>query len=79
MPLPLRAGYNPAQHLRRYRKAMFHWWMTDLIKATLAGIVLVIGYIAYWAIRDKELLGSRKGILVRKPEPENYETPVAPI
>jgi hypothetical protein len=58
---------------------MFHWWMTDLIKATLTGIVLVIGYIAYWAIRNEKVLGSKKVILVRKPEPEDCGTPVAPI
>jgi hypothetical protein len=58
---------------------MFHWWMTNLIKAVLAGIFFVVGYIAYWAIRDKELLGSKKVILGRKPEPEDYGTPVAPI
>ena len=58
---------------------MFHWWMTDLIKAALAGILFVIGYIAYWVIRNEKVLGSKKVFLVREPEPEVYGTPVAPI
>jgi hypothetical protein len=59
---------------------MFHWWMSNLIKAVLAGILFVIGYVAYWVVKDKEFLGSKRVIPVMKPKPaEDYGTPVAPI
>jgi hypothetical protein len=59
---------------------MFYYpWMPNVFKPVLAGILFVIGYIAYWAIRNEKVLGSKKVFLVRKPEPEDYGTPVAPI
>ena len=54
--------------------------MSSFLKAVLAGILFVIGYVAYWAIKDKEFLGSKRVIPVMKPKPaEDYGTPVAPI
>jgi|TARA_R110000751_G_scaffold55227_1_gene118433 hypothetical protein len=53
--------------------------MPNMLKPVVAGVVLVIGYLAYWAIRNEGLRGSKKVPLSGKPEPEVYGTPVAPI
>ena len=55
------------------------YWMTNLLKATLAGIVFALGYVAYWSIKDRKLPGRKKVASVIKKEPEDYGTPVAPI
>ena len=55
------------------------YWMPNMLKPVVAGVVLVIGYLAYWAIRNEGLRGSKKVPLAGKPEPEVYGTPVAPI
>ena len=55
------------------------YWMTNLLKATLAGIVFALGYVAYWSIKDRHLLKRKKVVAAIKTEPEDYGTPVAPI
>ena len=55
------------------------YWMTNLLKATLAGIVFALGYVAYWSIKDRNLLKRKKVVAAIKTEPEDYGTPVAPI
>ena len=47
------------------------YWMTNLIKAVLASMAFAAGYLIYWLIK-------RKKVPAKKPDPEDYGTPVAP-
>jgi hypothetical protein len=48
------------------------YWMTSLIKAALTSMAFAVGYLVYWLVK-------RKKVPAKKPDPEDYGTPVTPI